>query len=156
MAYEKYTINKADLNRLELIHGGLLAISVVVLMELLAKSSLDTPLTISLYCLAISIPLITLQILTLRADLQYEFTINHWFTIHTGIAALLISFVGLGAMFWHFFWIVGVIFVVFGLYGLWAWGDYNRAIKEANQGEEPEAASVAAAVAPPAEEVKGS
>lgn len=87
---------------------------VLAVIELLGQSSLDSPLTFSLYCFAVAVPLLTLVVAVSVAQLDdagRSLTKCEWGALKVGIVAAL---VGIGATFFHFSCCIGIVFAVAG------------------------------------------
>lgn len=100
------------------IAAGLLALDLLITVQLLGQNTLDTPLLIALYCLAPSIPLLTLHLLLLDRTSRFKFSVDLPYTLPLIVLSSLLSLAALIAVFWHFSWGHGVASLASVLYAL--------------------------------------
>jgi len=126
----------------EFVNGALSAICILIVVQLLGQESLDIPLTISLYCFAIAIPLLALitffrrispalkrfALFSMEIKIPSSFENNAEFQswlnnqpiripITLGLASKLFPLVGIISFFWHFSGWVAFIFLLSGFIG---------------------------------------
>jgi hypothetical protein len=87
---------------------GSAAASFLAVVQILTLPSLDTPLNISLFSFGISIP-INIGISTLMVRLPQAIPAR--FAL-IGTINLLVSLTGFAAIFWHFSWKIGIVFII--------------------------------------------
>lgn len=101
-----------------LLFSGALGIAVLAVIECLQlrPDAFDAPLTVSLYCFAISVPLTATGIvLPTMGDKPVLQKLDAFIFYIGGRVGLSVSFLGMVCLFWHFFTAAGIIFAVFGL-----------------------------------------
>jgi hypothetical protein len=99
-----------------LIMGAFLGVSSVALIQFLSFETLDTALTLSLYCFAAAIPILAVGLYMIAVEEHHQRTLPGM--AHFGImrnivelVGLWAAFTGLGGIFWHFDWRAAVLFV---------------------------------------------
>jgi hypothetical protein len=103
---EKYNIGMG-----EIAAGGTLAISLVLLQDLVSLNTADPAALTATFAFAIAIPLLAF---TFSRNYLRKLTGKN-FTLYEGLLSMFGFFsavVGIGASIWHISWIAGVIFVV--------------------------------------------
>jgi len=110
---------------------ALVGIGVIAVIELLG-TPLDSALTFSLYCFAISIPFLAAYSLILASATRHEQIVGKWYLNIVGIVGIVAAFVGVGAIFWHFNWAIGLLFVGSSLFAFMAWLAFDAAIRRSN------------------------
>jgi len=107
-----------------LLFGALLGLGIVVVVQLISLRRLDRSLTLSLYCFAVSIPLLSMRLVNSLMFTYFEYDVSVWYNrispLIGGFAALL----GLNALFWHFSRIAGFLFGSLCIASLIAFGNY--------------------------------
>jgi len=101
-----------------LIHGGLIAIAVVMVQGFLEAPSPDASARISVIAFSVAIPLLAALVMVNR---QETFRRRRTPSLSVTMAQVLAqgaALVGLVAGFWHIYWIAGVVFLVSGFVGL--------------------------------------
>ena len=96
-----------------LLTGGLIVISIVILQALISSGKLDTPSTVSIVALSISMPLAASFLFTRFVQKAYEIFTYEWRII--GILTLvsyIIGFIGITAAIWHASTLAGVVFLI--------------------------------------------
>ncbi len=107
---------KLRMNSINLVSGGLIAISLIILGDFISATSLDTPSFISVLSFAVAVPILSSQILFYNLLFRDKYHIQSiWYLIITTIILLLgilAALVGVAAAFWHISWIAGSLFLV--------------------------------------------
>ena len=112
MPERTYEIDKENLKFEEVITGALIGVSTVIVVQLLQLTAFDVPLKISLYCFAISIPMLTAYLVSVLIKINHTLQVKMW---SEGVAVSIggaCSIVGMGAIFWHFSISIGITFIV--------------------------------------------
>jgi len=98
--------------RLTLITSGLAGVNIIILQSFISGGKLDIPSTISVYALAIAIPMLAHFIVRINTVKSlWSLLDNSKGTLIALIIGILSSLVGLSAAFYHISWIACVIFV---------------------------------------------
>jgi len=120
-------------------YSALLGVSVIAAIQLVSLS-LDTPLTISAYAFAVSIPLLAIwiNIQMVKADSERVFVI--WGERVLLYAGVTTSLVGLTALFWHISWVAAVLLVVSGIFASYVLGRYRQISKVLNTEDQEDTA----------------
>ena len=140
MNHEKYRSNRRSPTAI-LAPSGLLGLAVVTLVQLLqVEEPLDVSLTVSVYCFAISIPILALRVMAKTRESQFEYLVKIWWVEGTLYVGLLASFVGFVAVFFHFSYIVGALFLCFGIAAVVVDLVYSNILVAINEQETSEAA----------------
>ena len=116
MPRKKLIPNKQTLAEDTVIFAALAGISTVAVIQILGVPTLDARLKTSLYCFAISLPLLSLRLVAIAVESGYKYTVAAPRFI--GIATFLgpfVSFAGVAAIFLHFSWIIGGLFIAFSV-----------------------------------------
>jgi hypothetical protein len=108
----RYKTSDAYVKFKTLITTGLLGVDVLAVFTFLTMNEIDRSVTISLYAAAIAIPFLTLLILTTLVEERYQYYVTPRYIAFAEILGIFSSIVALGAIFWHFSWIVALIFVL--------------------------------------------
>jgi hypothetical protein len=132
MPKRKRKVDKHGLSEDRIMSGALIAISVVALVQLLSVGQLDIPLKISLYCFAVSIPLLSLASLNRLAASAQEYIVDAWYDSFAIAFGSLASFVGVGALFWHFSRIMGGLFFAISFFGVIAYLRFYFELEKVN------------------------
>ena len=111
--------------------AALLAVDIALLMQMLQLSALDMPLSVSLYCLSASIPLLVLHYFELELDKQYKLVTFNWYLTLTP-AAWVGSIVALAAAFLHFSIVAAIVFASTSLFAFIALVRYGRTLVRIN------------------------
>ena len=110
-----------------IINGGLVAMCVYVVIQLIEQPSLDIALWISLCCCAFAIPFLSLNYLNSELGNMFNFTLSksklgeHPLATEITIFffaqywSRIIAVFGIWTLFLHFSWIVGLLFLIAGL-----------------------------------------
>jgi hypothetical protein len=104
-----------------LMYGGLIAISVVILQGFLSASSLGVSGRISVVAFAVALPLLAVLILLgeLHPDDPTQSTVSYEIT---KAVAMVGAITGVVAAFWHIDWLAGVALLAAGAAGLGVYG----------------------------------
>src|ERR1700675_4379748 len=127
---KKAELEKKDKNAIKLLEamaGGLIGVAVIAVFHLLGLPSLGKSLTVSLYGFAISIPLLSFNILAFIAESGYAYYENIWYHPLSFFLGALASLVGIGGLFFHFSIKLGVLFSVLVTLELVAYAHYRSA-----------------------------
>jgi hypothetical protein len=128
MAQNRNTRTTNAITASRLINSGALAIAVVGVTQLVQRDTLDTPLLVSLYCFALSIPLSAAS--TILLALQGSAS-PYPANSHFGAVMILIGSVatlaGIFCLFWHFNLYAGIVFLVSSFAAYWL---YRGGIKK--------------------------
>ena len=99
-----------------MIYAALAGISTVAVIQILGLPTLDARLKVSLYCFAISLPLLSLRLVAIAIESGYKYTVAE--PRYIGIPTFLgpfVSFAGVAAIFLHFSWVIGGVFTAFSI-----------------------------------------
>lgn len=98
-----------------LISGGMIGVAVLMVQPFLTASSLDASATVCVLAFSVAIPLLAaLVLINWQEAFRRRRTAS--VTVNTAqLIALVSSFVGIAASFWHMSWIVGIVFLAAGL-----------------------------------------
>jgi len=106
-----------DIDRLTF--SALIGVAVVGLLQLLQLEKLDIPLTVSLFCFAVGIPLLGVSIAIISLEAGYG-DIHYVTPIYVDVLEVLGTlavFIGFTTVFWHFEWLAGLVFLGLSLAG---------------------------------------
>jgi hypothetical protein len=95
--------------------GALIAISLVLLQDVLSSPSLDIPLTVTSCAFAIAIPLLSAKLMINFEESKAGYYVPSnrvKFLYWAGMGA---AFVGINAAFWHLSWLIGSLFAISSL-----------------------------------------
>jgi len=97
-----------------IITGGLIAISLIILQALISLGKLDTPSTVSVVALSISIPLCACFLFIRFVQSAYRINIHEWNIIIGTLTfgSYVIGFIGITAAIWHAYALAGIIFLI--------------------------------------------
>ncbi len=96
-----------------LLTGGLIAISIIILQALISLGKLDTPSTVSLVALSISMPLSASFLFIKFVQSAYGIDTNEWRIISIlTLVSYIIGFIGITAAIWHASPLAGVVFLI--------------------------------------------
>jgi hypothetical protein len=102
----------------ELIHGGLIAIAVVMIQPFLVAPSLDLSATISVVAFAVAIPLLGWLILVGRQESFRRRPSRSAMAVVAKSIGEAGAAVGVVAGFWHIWWVAGVAVLASGVLGM--------------------------------------
>jgi hypothetical protein len=121
-----------------LMHGGLLGVSVVVLTQLLQVKvpELDWKLWISIFCFAVSIPLLSMTVLARTIEDSVDRApIKGFFLVWSSRLGLVAAFGGIAAVFLHLFGVAFWVFLSVSVFSLLVGaGYYSRVVKHGSKG----------------------
>lgn len=120
-------------NRTLLVFSGILGISVLAVIQFLQLNELDQYLTISLYCFAFAIPLLTMFVFQLRATAHLKFMIRRSHFALLGNLSITTGFLGLICIFLHFSKSAGAIFFLSSIAAVIIGGRFHRKNEEVNK-----------------------
>lgn len=130
-----YKISEQTIKEGTLIFTGLLGVDVVAVFTLLMIDKIDLLLTISLYAAASAIPFLALSILATARKNRYKYTVIPWYMDLANDVGSIGSVIALGAIFWHFSWIVALVFgsacICAFVFMVW----FDDALKNANKND---------------------
>jgi hypothetical protein len=102
---------------------GMAAVNYAAVLQILTLPSLDTALTIALYCFAISIPVnVFMGYLWTYLSLVLSYRTAFRSEIIGTIANYGVGPVGICAIFWHFSSHIGITFLISGAFGWFIYG----------------------------------
>src|SRR6185437_16490872 len=104
-----------------LLSAGLVVFSVATITQLLGRDALDRSLTLALYCMAGSLPLLALLLIANTIEKFYE--VIHLSCLF-GLLSLLAdtwALVGVACVFWHYSIGMGVMFIVSTVLAIVLW-----------------------------------
>jgi hypothetical protein len=106
-------------NKGRLLFTALLGVSIIAVIQMAGRAQLDRPLLFSRYCFAVAVPFLAsfVWIVDLISDSEKLF--EAWYYNFVGIVGSSASLLGIGATFWHFSRIVGIVFIVCSAFGSW-------------------------------------
>ena len=114
-----------------LICTALLGVSIVSVVEFVGRTDLDLPLRVSLYCFAVAIPFLTAYLMVLNVSSRIEHIAGKWYLNALGISAILGALAGVGAVFWHFSRIIGLVFIACSIIGFFVWIIFEESVRKA-------------------------
>jgi len=118
MPSRTYEISGESLKFEEIITAALIGISTVAVIQLLGQSLLDKPLIISLYCFAISIPMLAVYSLIILMKPKFKLHRDTWAEMTIVLLGSFGAIVGVGAIFSHFSQSIGISFIVASVVGM--------------------------------------
>ena len=92
-----------------LIHGGLMAIGIVMIQPFLSMTSLDPSATTCVIAWAVAIPLLAALLMVNRQETFRRRRTDSRMVVAARAVTLLAACVGLVAGFWHIQWVAGVV-----------------------------------------------
>jgi hypothetical protein len=113
----------ADIRAREHVIAPLLGTSIITLVQLLTIEKLDTPLSFSVYCFAIAIPIL---VFTWVYNSRPVGKTGPGYVDNICVFGLLAGIAGIGAAFWHFSWMAGTVFILSSGIGIAALCDCGR------------------------------
>jgi len=123
--HNSYAVDRKSARQERLLNSGTLGVGVVTVIQLLQLDSLDVPLWVSLVCFATSLPILSMSIFILSMELEHtRMPTKPLGVLVSGWAGPIISFIGIAAIFWHFHYLAGVLFIVISLGALIVGGMY--------------------------------
>lgn len=129
---KKYKKDHARAKAVEATLGGLIGVSVVMLIQLLSIPTLDAALTVSLYSVSVSIPLASAALLCEMAENHFTFTEETWYSFLVIASGSLSTAVAIGAVFYHFSRLAAGLFTILSFSGFFLWGHHVNVVKRAN------------------------
>jgi len=99
---------------------------------LLNIQDIDIPLFIAIYCISISSPLLGGAILKLHHEKHFIQTIHTFWDAILGAGGLLISFLGIIAIFFHFSPIISLVFLITSIFAMFAFKRSTNLLEKAN------------------------
>ena len=110
---EAWDNEKVLLQADSLLTGGLIAISIIILQALISLGKLDTPATVSIVALSISMPLSASFLFIRFVQRAYEINTYEWriISILTSVS-YIIGLIGITAAIWHASPLAGVVFLI--------------------------------------------
>jgi hypothetical protein len=120
--------------RNQLTYSALLGVAVFAIIQLLPLAQLDAPLTISAISFAVSVPCLagTVYIITTARRSDHEYDVETRWTFLMDLAGILLSFAGIAGLFWHLWWVAGVLFVVCSVAAFAVFVHHAKASEEVN------------------------
>ena len=88
--------------------GAFVAVSLFILQAFIPLGLVDIPVTVSVLAFAATLPVNVLFVLLTNVDAHINKSAHHYI----GWATVIGTLIGIDAAFWHFSWIVGVVFSV--------------------------------------------
>lgn len=103
----------------DLVFGGLIAISLIIMQDFIASRIPDISALISVLAFATSIPLLATSVLVELILRNYKNVIHHSFYVHfVRTGGIFGNIIGIDAAFWHISYIAGVVFLISGSVGI--------------------------------------
>lgn len=110
----------------------MLGLAVVAVFQILTLPAIDKRLTLALYCFAVSIPLLTVFFRALLVEDACVYRDPVWYVPVFSILGTQIWFAGLAAVFFHFSYKIGFVFLTLAILGLWVSGRYRARLLRLN------------------------
>lgn len=104
----KPSLNKDD----EIIFSALFTIGFVAITQLMKVDVLDKPLTVALYCFAISLPFLSMMIYIKRGERDVNMFYTSVVIIFGYRLGLICAIAGMVSIFFHFSITIGIIFSI--------------------------------------------
>lgn len=130
----KIPVNQKRNEQRRIIFGAFLGTSVVATIQLISIQSLDLPLTFSVYCFAVSIPLLTLGLYTAMIESREQFTVESRPVLYAEELGVLAAAGGILALFLHFSYPALVLVLAIGI-ALVLGGYFDEKLAKANENE---------------------
>jgi hypothetical protein len=137
VAKDKALMTKTPLDQkqnenLRILLGSFLGVSVVGTIQLIAIQSLDLALATSVYCFAVSIPLLTLGLYVAIIESREQFTVESRILIYAESVGVLTAGLGIAAMFFHFSFPANWVLIILSVIALIFSGWFQRKLEQAN------------------------
>ena len=116
--------------------AGLLGLCIIAVIQLISIKTLNAPLWVSLCCFAVAIPLLAGYFFMLESQTRFQVSVTKWYENLIGYAGIIIGFAGIAGLFWHFSWVVSVIFVILSVIVIILWTDFDDALIQASKKQE--------------------
>jgi hypothetical protein len=97
--------------RATFIYGSLTGFIVIAVIQLLTADNRSVPLTVALILFSMALPILIFLILSAQIHLNAEMTEVTTTYSAIVVVTILISFLGIVALFWHFHTLIGFIFL---------------------------------------------
>lgn len=110
METETFVTDENTIKEDYLIYSGLLGIAAIVVIQLINQDKLSISLTISLYSFAVAIPALAANIFALTMERSSKITVIPLYLSISNYTGIFTALIGFGAVFFHFHWLIGVIF----------------------------------------------
>ena len=104
--------SKGNMSEGSFVVYGMLGVSIAVLLTILTLADRDVPLTIAIYCVAFSIPMLVASVFAIKLEEQYETSVGCPFATGWTLLGAALALASLVMIFWHFSWWCGVAFLV--------------------------------------------
>jgi hypothetical protein len=127
------------------IPAGLLGFACVAVLEIPQIPFPGAALSVALLAFALAIPLLAVQALSYYINFAEDNDFEPWYSFAVGIAGWVWVAVGIGALIWHVWWLIGVAYVVSIAIALTAFMEFvRRRPKTVESGENQHADPAAA------------
>ncbi len=120
---------------LEAMIGALTGICIIAVIQFISLPSLDGALKVSVYCFAVSLPLLTFSLLSLVGSTNKVHSDFMWYFWVAFILGPLGSLVGIAGLFFHFSWRAGLIFSALAITCLCLYQAQRRVLRRIRYGE---------------------
>jgi len=122
----------------DLLYGGFIGISLLILQAFVSLTTLDLPLLIALFALAVAIPLLAACIILNNILWVVEYgSRSRWILLIRHLSPIC-AIVGIIAVFWHLSWVAGLLFSISGSIGYLVCTNYYAQVLKKKREEEPE------------------
>ncbi len=120
----------------DLLYGGFIGISLLLLQAFVSLPALDLPLRIALFALAVALPLLAACIVlnNILWIVKYG-SRSRWILFIRHISPIC-AIVGIIAVFWHLSWISGVLFTISGALGYFVCTHYYAQVLKRKKEQE--------------------
>jgi hypothetical protein len=110
----KLPVSEQRLTENRLTFLGLLGMSVIAVLQLITCDNMDNSLIVAAVAFSLAVPFLTVDaiIVHMEAVLKKTLAKDPPIQIFTQFGGVLASVVGLNAIFWHFDWRIGVLFLL--------------------------------------------
>ena len=122
----------------DLLYGGFIGISLLLIQAFVSLTTLDLPLLIALFALAIALPLLAACIILNNILWVVKYgSRSRWILFIKQISPIC-AIIGIIAVFWHLSWISGVLFSISGGIGYLVCTHYYAQVLKKKREEEHE------------------
>ena len=125
--------SKSNYDKGRLIFTALLGMSIIAVVQIVGRTELDISLIIALYCFAVAIPFLASFIWMIDSVSDPKKLADAWYYDFVGIIGALGALAGIGAIFWHFSKIIGVVFIVCSMFGFCSMIAYSNLLERASK-----------------------
>jgi hypothetical protein len=130
-----FYISEGDLNNQRLIVGGLAAFSLIIVQAFIATGLTDPASYISVFAFAVALPLMVLHVYYYGTLKLLTTTMAPAYVMVLFLGSLILDTCGIDAAIWHISWIAGLLFIISGLVGFFAFS--SNAVRVRSRDKNP-------------------